>query len=324
MNLSMDDIQGVTKDIENPNFVEREYPPVVKGRVAHIDADFLAYMASYEKKGEDNSLEGILYRTDVMIEDKRREAGAETSVLHLTPKLSDKGGRYDAAIQKKYQGQRSSDRKPEHLEAARAYMAEKTGRDTGRSWLNAEADDGMAEAAWKAYDAGNSESVIIVTKDKDLKMCPGLHLVWDTGEIVRCEGTFGWTGLQVTEKVDTKTGKIKKTKKFKGYGTKFFWLQMLMGDTADNIKGVPKAFDAAGKHKACGQVFAVELLEKATSDRECLRIVIDAYKSNEYVHWETGEPVGWQDVFKSEAKLLWMQRTAGDLDDVLKWIKEIK
>lgn len=320
--LSLDDIQGAAQEAEFEVF-EKEYPDMVKGRTAHIDADFLAYMASYEKAGEENDLEGILYRADVMIEDKRRQAGAEFAVLHLTPNTSDKGGRYEVAIQKQYQGQRSSDRKPQYLEQCRDYMAAKADAVvTGRAWENAEADDGMAQAAWEAHYAGNPDACVVVTKDKDLRMVPGLHLNWDSGIIHHAADVFGEIGIvERVGKPDAKTGKPKITKKHSGWGTKFFWFQLLMGDTADNIKGCPKAmFD--GKHKACGLVGAHELLKDATTDRECLNICMDAYKTNEYTHYLTGEPATWQEVFWSEAQMLWMQRTPGDINDVKKWVKD--
>lgn len=312
--LTLDDINTAAGE-DTHEAMEKDYPAMVPGRVAHIDADFLAYMASYEKEGEENDWEGIQYRTDVMIDDKRRQAGAEYAVLHVTPKHSDKGGRYAVAIQKQYQGQRSSDRKPVHLEACREYMAAKRGPVSGVAWDNAEADDGMAEAAWKAFYAGEQDTVVIVTKDKDLRMCPGHHLNWDSGIIHTVEGTFGH--IEIIERVG-KTGKI--TKKHGGYGTKFFWFQLLMGDTADNIKGCPKA-DIGGKHKACGLVGAYSLLRDAATDRECLRICMDAYKTNTFTHYLTGEPASWQDVFWSEAQMLWMQRNPGDINDVKDWVK---
>lgn len=322
-NLTLDQIQGIVKDTRDADFIEKEYPTVVPGRTAHIDADFLAYMASYEREDEDLDFDEIVHRTDVMIEDKRRQAGAERAVLHLTPNTSDKGGRYEVAIQKQYQGQRSSDRKPRHLERCRAYMGNKTGTVRGVSWETAEADDGMAEAGWKALYAGDHGRVIIVTKDKDLRMVPALHLNWDTGEIKDLgTDTFGY--IEIVErvgKVNPKTGKPKITKKHGGWGTKFFWFQLLMGDTADNITGCPRAV-IDGKHKACGLVGAYNLLKDAATDMECLRICMDAFKTNEYTHYLTGDPVKWQDVFWSEAQMLWMQRTPGDINDVKKWVKE--
>jgi hypothetical protein len=296
---------------------------MVKGRVAHIDADFLAYMASYERKGEELSLDDIFYRTNVMIKDKRLEAGAEFAVLHLTPNTSDKGGRYEVAVQKKYQGQRTSADKPRHLETVRTYMAGLVGNVQGRPWNNAEADDGMAEAAWQGLGNGTSDLVVIVTKDKDLRMCPGWHLNWDTGNLTTCgDDTFGWIGIKERfGNPDAKTGKPKVTKKHDGFGTKFFWFQLLMGDTADNIKGCPKAM-INDKHKPCGLVGAYELLKDAETDRECLNICMDAFKTNTYIHWETGADATWQQAFWSDAQLLWMQRTPGDINDVKKWVKE--
>lgn len=316
-------IDVINAAIEETDFelVEKEYPDVVPDRVAHIDADFLAYMASYEKEGEINTLEDIIYRTDVMIEDKRRQAGAERAVLHLTPNTSDKGGRYEVAIQKKYQGQRKSDDKPKYLEAARLYMGDlNTSTVKGMPWDNAEADDGMSEAAWRAFYQGESAKVVIVTKDKDLRMCPGLHLNWDTGIIFdHGDDLFGEIEIIERPKVDKKTGKTRIDKKPNGWGTKWFWFQLLMGDTADHIKGCPKAL-IDGKHKACGAVGAYALLADASTDRECLKICMEAYKSNEYTHWETGKAVPWVDVFWSEAAMLWMQRRPGLIGDVKHWV----
>lgn len=326
--LTLDDINEAAAEADF-DIIEKHYPDMVPGRVAHIDADFLAYMASYERADEDSSLPDIIYRTDVMIDDKRREAGAEFAVLHVTPNTSDKGGRYEVAIQKVYQGQRTSDSKPRYLEAVRSYMADlKTSHVTGKAWQNAEADDGMAEAAWAAYVAGTSDLVVIVTKDKDLRMCPGLHLEWDTGVIVDC-GTdaFGYIKLiEKASKPDPKTGKVKITKKPWGYGTKWFWFQLLMGDTADNITGCPKVLNAKGTGLVgCGPVAAYNLLADADTDRECLTICMDAFKLSEYTHWEPDHgPVTWQNVFWSEAQMLWMQRTPGDINDVKKWIKELR
>ncbi len=320
MTLTLESIKAAAMDAALPGEeYDHVYPDMVTGRTAHIDADFLAYMTSYERPDEDTDLEGIIYRTGVMIEDRRRQAGAEFAVLHMTPKGSDKGGRYSVAIQREYQGQRSSKDKPVHLEAVRSYMAAlDTDTVKGIAWKVAEADDGMAEAAWKNHYAGTPDLCVIVTKDKDLRMCPGLHMDWDSGEVLYgTDDTFGYIDMLVS---NSKSGAVKK--KPWGYGTKFFWFQLLMGDTADNIRGCPKA-PVDDKLRACGPVLAYALLRDAENDKDCLRICMEAYKANEYVHWKTGEPVSWQDVFWSEAQLLWMQRTPGDLNDVKNWVRRI-
>lgn len=330
--MDLDALSNEMSGMDIEQYEVKEYPPLIPGRTVHIDADFLAYMAAYERKDEDLSLEDIFYRADVMIMDKIQEAAAEFAILHLTPSTSDKGGRYEAAIQKKYQATREGE-KPRHLEACRNYMGRKTGYVKGVLWHNAEADDGMAQAGWDSYYRGEQNLCIIATKDKDLRMVPCLHLNWDTGEVtgihdgipdlddklsqIETNSTFGWIGIK--EKISNSG---KKTKKHDGFGTKFFWFQLLMGDTADNIKGCPKAM-IGGKLKACGLVGAYDLLKDAQSDAECLKICMAEYKRNKYVHWETGEPVEWVDVFWSEASLLWMQRVPGDISDAKSWIKEV-
>ena len=138
------------------------------------------------------------------------------------------------------------------------------------------------------------------------------------------DGTL--TGTQETspKKVHKVTGKQTVSKKAIGFGTAFFWMQMLMGDTADHIQGCPKIMNKKGdKLVLCGKVSAYDLLVDATSDKECLRIVMDAYKLTEdYTHYLTGAPCEWQEVFWSNAQMLWMQRTPGDINDVKKWTKE--
>ena len=253
-----------------------------------------------------------------MVDKLRRSCGAERAHVHMTPQGSNKGGRYEVALQKAYQSTRSSDRKPEHLETVRDLVVHSPpAHCAGTAWMSAEADDGMAQAAWAAYAAGTSDLCVIASRDKDLRIAPGLHFNADTGEIEGAEGTFGYIEVLTTTKRSEKTGKVSKTHKPRGYGTKFFWWQMLMGDSADSIPGIPR----------CGIVSAADMLQGCDNDYDCLHVVKEAYKSygsnTGFVHWETKEPVPWAKAFVASAQLLWMQRTAGDIDDVRNWMKEI-
>ena len=326
--LDLNDIKEQANDAGG--LVEKTYPPIVIGRIAHIDADFLAYHASYEHKNDPQSFENIMMKTDTMIDDKRRECAAEFVVLHLTPSDSNKAERFENAIQKKYQGNRDNSEKPRYLSAVREFMGNKSSKlIKGKMHYNAEADDGMAEAAWKAHVLGEANLCIIASKDKDLRIPPGLHLEWDTGVIEGADDTFGFIEIETTVKINAAGKKVTKHKP-KGYGTKFFWWQMLMGDAADNIKGCPKVrWSKAKEHdepllKPCGIVSAYAIMEDVKSDKEALKLVAALYAQNKYVHWETGETVPWSDVFWSEAQLLWMQRTAGAVWDVKEWIKDIR
>jgi DNA polymerase-1 len=317
--LNIDDINN-TDGL--PDFLPegKEYPDVVPGRVAHLDADFLAYYASYEREGENRSLEDMQLSVNTMLHDLRKSCGAATAVCHLTPESSGKAGRYDKAIQKAYQSGRSGD-KPRLLGDVRNYISviHRYFPDTlkGVYWWEAEADDGMAGAAWDAYAAGTPELCVIASKDKDLRIPPGLHYNFDTGEIEGAEDTFGYIEKKTTVKISETTGKKSTTHKPRGYGTKFFWWQMLMGDQADSIVGIPRA----------GIVKAYDMLADCKNDYDCLQVVKAAYKehgeSKGFLHWDTKDPVEWSKVFISEAQLLWMQRTPGDIDDVKHWMKEV-
>jgi hypothetical protein len=210
-----------------------------------------------------------------------------------------------------------------------------------------EADDGVAQAQYAAIKAGNTDLSCIVSKDKDLRMVPGLHLCTKTNSIINVSA-FG--SIQIDSK-----GKLT------GYGTKFFWAQMLMGDTADNIRGLPaihadimkalfptqavinakaKLLDLpqdhpkrgkyieilnSVKHSPCGAAKAYALLQDARDDTEAFVIVRDLYKRlsdiGELRHWRTCTPVKWSDVFLSEAKMLWLRRTKAE-DDVMQWMRE--
>jgi hypothetical protein len=332
-------------------------PPKVKGRIVHIDADFLAYQVTAEKDdGSDNkTYEDMQHNAEVAVQTLCDLAAADDVHLHLTPSTSDKGGRYLQAIQRPYQGNREDKPKPRYLGIMREWLAK---RYQGTLHQFCEADDGMSSSQYKALADGNHNLSIIASKDKDLSMVPGLHLDWDTGEIINCAGQFGYVNL--IERVSTGGAK---TKKLKGFGQKFFWAQMLIGDTADNIQGLPavpgsvmnfikptaaisKAEDILRspnsndaqkakaqsvlderKSAACGPATAILLLDQMHSNAEAFKCVKKLYQMHGehtgFVHHKTGDPVHWGHVLASEAKLLWMRREAHNENCVLKWMKEI-
>lgn len=322
------------------------YPEPVSGRVAHIDADFIAYQVSAESKKEldpndptpRKSLEDMYHNARVAVEHTRKLAGAETYVCHTTPSGSTKGGRYDIAIQAEYQANRKNSTKPQFLDEIRRFIGQEL---NGIPHLDQEADDGLTQAAYNDPD-----NTIICSLDKDLRMIAGWHLDMNTGVIDHVD-SFGYIELD----------RSKSAPKVTGYGTKFFWAQCLMGDIADNIKGLPlvhstqilgidppKAYTALmekeelteaqlkkldayyEKHKKCGAVLAHKLLADASTDAECFHIVKTLWMMSEdaghtYRHWETGEETTWNKALVADMKLLWMRRTK-DADDVIKWMKE--
>lgn len=335
---------------------DHAYPKEVAGRVAHIDADFTAYMVSYEYEDELNgtkprrTLEDMYHNALVAVDHIRRMAGAERGVLHVTHKGT-KGGRDDQAVIKPYQANRKDKEKPEHLDAVRLYLggglSENDTLFTGTINTDQEADDAIATAVW-----ADQANAVCCSEDKDLRMVPGWKLsggvLWNTGT------AFGSIELDST----------KSAKKVVGGGTKFFWAQLLMGDQADNISGVPmvpgriwqqvtgtKAYQdlhrqwiaakdakAADKiaarmtklevPKKCGPVLTYELLKDCRTDKDCWEVVRNSYyelestHGYEFRHWRTGELVGARKALFGEMQLLWMRRSKDPMD-VAKWLKGV-
>lgn len=325
---------------------------LVPGRVAHIDADFMAYIVAADTRAEIDgikamrSLEYKRRQINDFAEYIARRAGAPEYVLHITPTGSDKGGRREQAIQQEYQATRSGREAPEHLDAIRSYIGTEC---RSAVHLHQEADDGMAQAAYT-----DRRNAIICSADKDLRMVPGLHLDMSTGEIVNVDDGFGKLAID-----DSKS-----SKKLVGYGPAFFFAQCIMGDTADNIRGLPKADARAvmrvrptqafnkdleklsaasteqarqaaeervnrhlGEPKACGPVLTELLLRDVQTVRDAFELVkrlytdLAAYHDYVYTHWKTGEAVSPTRALFSEMQLLWMRRT-NNPNDVLDWLKE--
>jgi len=322
-----------------------DYPDTVSGRVLHIDGDFLAYQVSGD---EEKSLNEMKHNHDVAVETLRLLAGAETAVSHLTAAEGDKGNRFDIAIQKEYQSNRKDKEKPKHLYTIKSWMEQARG---AINHVNQEADDGLCQANYAACQAGNPELSVLVSKDKDLQMCPGWHLDWDDGTLELVEG-YGYINLD----------RSKSSPKIVGKGTAYFWAQMLTGDAADAIQGIPmahapilnkvdinatmaKAMDVlkdpnatekqkakaqekldGRKSKKCGPVMVYEILRKCKNDKQAFNIIKYMYKQHGeregFKHWSTGKKVNWYDVMVSEAQLLWMRRVP-EQDDVIKFFEEL-
>ncbi len=278
----------------------------VPGRVAHIDGDFLAYQVTGNEK---IPFEDMKYNHDRALQKIKKRSGAERCVLHLTPSSSNKGLRREIALLKEYQGNRANKPKPKMLTAMRAWMQNER---KAVMHYECEADDGMSMAAY-----ANPEHSVVVSKDKDLMMVPGMQIDWDTGELTdTADNPFGWVDV-----VKRPSG----ASKLKGRGWKMFWAQMLTGDTADNISGLPKLRQDNGSFKLCGPVAAKAFLDECQNNTEAFQRVRQAYKeygdTYGFCDYRTKEPIGFGKAFVSEAQLLWMRRKL-DKDDVLHWLKE--
>lgn len=293
------------------HLVEYEGIPKVTGRVLQIDGDFLAYMTSYDPT---KTLEEMQHNTDAMIERLRAQSGSESVCIHLTAKGSNKGNRFNIAVQREYQGNRKDKPKPKYLNVMREWLEEDRAAIMHH---DLEADDGMT-----INQHADPDNSCIATKDKDLRMVPGLQIDWDSGEL---NDSDEWGYLVLKEKKQ-KNKQI--TKKVSGRGNKFFWAQLLMGDTADNIQGLPWCIHDVtdGKPRRIGPMHTYSIINPMKNNREAWTVVQKLFKRagehEEFKDYRDGSVISWKAALLSEMKLLWMRRV-NDENDVLHWLKEV-
>ena len=280
-----------------------ELPPIIPNSVLQLDGDISSFYLAWTDETLSQNTEALKRHIEV----KRLMAGCETVNVHTT--RGAKAGREDAAMVQEYQANRQKMtpeqiEKKQRVEEIRAWLETYSNAHTVPmpQW-EIEADDSMSIEQDKMLKAGRVSK--IMTKDKDLDMIMGTHIHYDTYD--------EWT---ITE--HNSYGKIWMDRsgsqtKLKGQGTSFFWAQMLMGDSADNIPGLPKlpaellnvikptqaiskaeatlrnpkatpraraaAQKAIGARKAAlvGPALAHKMLESCTTDAEAFNVVRRAY-----------------------------------------------
>lgn len=204
-----------------------------------------------------------------------------TARVHVTPKGCLKAGRHKIIAVKPYQGNRLLSKKPPLLEALRDQVHTVSNNEiTVLKHYDVEADDAVMMDAYEYADG-----CVVWSEDKDLRAVPCPYYELSTGRIDKITDGFGWIKMSETE-----SG----IKKLVGHGRKFFWAQMLMGDTADNIQGILSV-----NGKKCGLVHAYELLKDAKTENDAANIVVDLYRQID------------QDIV-AEGELLWLLRSIGD------------
>lgn len=266
-----------------------------------IDSDVLRYEIGHsgeyiDENGEKqiNDFEKVAELLDQKIKEICAEVWAtEPPVLYLTndrrmhkkeakerKKLGMEEKEYqpnfrDAIAEKKvYKGTRKNE-KPFHYDNLTAYMFANYNVKVA---YGMEADDLMSVDQYARIDALDT---IICSRDKDLRITPGMHYGWECGR----QQQFG------PERV-TELGAIelKGRKKIVGTGLKFFYSQVLTGDTVDNIPGLP----------GCGPVNAYESLHDAETEAQLFERVLGLYEGK-YAEGAEAEML-------EQCRLLWMVR----------------
>lgn len=249
----------------------------VADRVLIMDGDGACYVATADAK----KLETAVKRFHTQVLEKMYLTQAESARVHITPKGCVKNYRDWLLGAKPYQGNRINKEKPMLLEPLRAMLESHfSTHDYIRviGHLDKEADDGIMQ------DCYSIPNTVMYSEDKDLCIVPTVRYNHKTGNFDRILDRYGHISLDYS----TSTTKVI------GHGTKFFWAQMLMGDTADNVKGL-KNYNG----KLCGAVKAHEILSNCVSEADAANAVFDGYRS-----------IG-QNILP-EAECLWLTRVAGD------------
>lgn len=253
----------LSKYIDLANTAEQVCDEPVMGRVLIIDGDSFCYKASATSK----KLTTAISRFQQEVLTAMFICKAETAIVHLTHKDSDKAGRHKIKGFKEYQANRSGNSRPPLLHELReAVCRSENIRTEYTCQLHkvVEADDACMIDAYKYGEQG-----VMWSEDKDLRHTPYPYYDQRRQEIIQAKG-IGSLWFHTTE-----TG----NQSLHGIGRLFFWAQMLMGDTADNIKGIDKYYG-----KAIGYVGAYEELHyfnDTSNESTVANMVLDAYRHSD-------------------------------------------
>lgn len=176
-------------------------------------------------------------------------AGCDTCKIYLTGP-----GNFREKVVTDYKAHRKDVSKPLMFKEMREWLIERHGAIVVEG---IEADDAMATEGYQ-----NQDSTVICTTDKDLKMVPGWHFNWNK---------------------DVEPRQVQDPE-----GYRWFFTQLLMGDSADNIHGLYRV----------GQKTAEKLLADCITAQEMYEACLDEYEARDRTMMEL-----W---FNGD--LLWMQR----------------
>lgn len=271
-------------------------PVIVPGSYVLVDGDYLIYSTS---GNNETSIGDARMRLMQKLQDFKTMSGAEHLILHLTATGGHKGHRYIIGKIKPYQGNRSGSTRPKNWELLRDYCESYSGLAFRQKlWGTREADDGIALHVRMLHEKGTP--VTVVMKDKDSQMFTGCrHMDWDTFEITDVpRDTFA---------VENSVGRL--------FGSKWFWMQMLMGDSADNIPGV-QMIRGVTKMVQCGKSRASDALIMCGDDLDCANKVVTAYRAQYKEQWAAA--------FVENAALLWMRDDVNaEIDDFLRIVPKM-
>lgn len=293
-------VKNITNETDLTQPAVTDLPPIVPNSELQLDGDISAYYTAWL----DETLAQNIELLKKHIEERRIMSGFAHINVYTTQGA--KAGRENIAQVKEYQVTRSQykdEEKSARVAALRQWMAQYNSPTvTACAQYEIEADDAMSIRQRECIEQGIHSA--IMSKDKDLNMVPGLHVDFDEYTTYDVPDDYGkiWLDESGSQKL------------CKGIGTAFFWAQMLMGDGADSIPGLPflaaplnnkyfptkavakaqatlKNPKATAKQKASakksiakrkgttvGAVTAYGILKDCKNDKEAYARVLEAYK----------------------------------------------
>lgn len=270
-----------------------QFDAPVGQRTLIIDGDGPAYRAASTVK----TLPTAIRRFYTLILEQQFLANCTHSRIHLTQRGCRKANRDLYPSFWRYQEKRGNSPKPALLEPLREALARAF--EAG--------DPSMPEefwvrlhSYWEADDAIIMDGVlfkdncVVSSEDKDMRLTAAPYYERETGLIDYIDNRFGHIRQSFTDGG---------TLKCLGHGTKFFWAQMLMGDSADRVRGLDRL-----DGKLIGAAGALEFLMPIKDEDEAADAVLRAYA-------RSGQnPL-------AEAECLWLRRS--ELDSAYTYLSEL-
>lgn len=268
-------------------------PPIPGSRTLILDGDGPCYRAVTTAK----TLPTAMRRFTQLVLETQFLTNCSDVRIHLTAKGSKKADRKLYPTFWPYQEKRGGSPKPPLLEPLRHAVADAIERQTGELpnewWCELhnywEADDGIIMDSVRMGDDS-----VVWSEDKDMRLAPGPYFELKTGMTDFIDNRYGWIGEAFTE-----AGKLKVI----GHGTKFFWAQMLMGDSADRVRGLERY-----NGKTIAERGALDVLMPIKDESEAANLVLTAYAR----HGQN--PL-------AEAEMMWLRRA--HMDSAHRYITEL-
>ena len=244
--------------------------------------------------GGDNSLEKAK-----LVSDLRKEVGElkEQQVYH--PNF-----REAVAKKKEYKVGRKGSVKPLHYDNLTEYILA-TYECVMAEGL--EADDLLSVYQCKALAKNPDPTTIICSRDKDLKMVPGMHFSWECGKQkqfgpVMVKGVGMLKPIYGSDVLSRGPHKGEhKIEDLRGLGLMFFGAQLIMGDSTDDIPGIP------GQGKGA----AYYTLRDVKTEEEMFKAVKELYVK------KFGDD--WGEELLEQGRLLWMVNELNEDGSPVMW-----